>query len=149
MDHDQTATVLVVAATEDNLRITARLLETAGVRCLTASRGWDCLATVKREVVDLILLDLHMPHMDGWSTLEALRQDSDTRDIAVVIFTCDDRLTTRQRAMQEGAVDFLPRPVRPEKLVACVHTQLSAIARTRAMEMMDRRLELVLAANAG
>jgi CheY-like chemotaxis protein len=120
----------VVDDTEDNLFITVRSLEEGGIRCLTASRGWECLEIAKREPVDLILLDIIMPRMDGWTTLAGLRQDPATAQVPVIMFTCDDRFATRERAMREGVVDFLPRPVVREKLLACVRTHLQADARS-------------------
>jgi CheY-like chemotaxis protein len=145
MAEAQGGMVLVVDDTEDNILITVCSLQAAGIRCLSASRGWVCLEVAKREPVDLILLDLIMPRMDGWTTLAALRDDPATQHIPVIMFTCDDRFATRQRAMHEGVVDFLPRPVVRDKLVACVRTHLNAIARARAIDAMGRDLESTLA----
>jgi CheY-like chemotaxis protein len=137
--------VLVVDDTEDNLLITVSSLAAAGIRCLTASRGWQCLDIAKRERPDLILLDIIMPRMDGWTTLAALRQDADTKNIPVIMFTCDDRFANRQRAMKEGAVDFLPRPVARQTLLRCVRMHLGAVARERALDAVGRDLESNLA----
>jgi CheY-like chemotaxis protein len=142
---DPIGTVLVVDDTEDNLLITVRLLTDAGIHCLTAMRGWQCLEVARNQPVDLILLDIIMPRMDGWTTLAALRQEPMTRHIPVIMFTCDDRFVNRQRAMKEGAVDFLPRPVVREKLLACVRTHLSAVARGRALDAVGRDLDSALA----
>jgi CheY-like chemotaxis protein len=145
---DVSGTVLVVDDTEDNLMLTVRSLQRAGIRCLKAARGWQCLEVVKNHHVDLILLDLIMPRMDGWATLAALRHDPATRNIAVIMFTCDDRLATRERAMREGAVDFLPRPVVRERLLTCVQMHLKAAARVRAIEAIDRGLDAALSRDA-
>ena len=141
---ESTGTVLVVDDTEDNLRLAVVTLQRAGIRCLEASRGWQCLDIAKREAVDVILLDLLMPRMDGWTTLAALRSDDGTRHIPVIMFTCDDRFAVRERAMREGAVDFLPRPVVREKLLDCVRTHLSAVAHVRALEAVGRDLDSTL-----
>ena len=143
-ERTQSGTVLVVDDTEDNLQLAVRTLERAGLRCLAASRGWQCLEIAKRETVDLILLDLLMPRMDGWMTLAALRSDGATSHIPVIMFTCDDRFVIRERAMREGAVDFLPRPVVRDKLLACVRTHLSAVAHARLLEAVGRDLESTL-----
>jgi CheY-like chemotaxis protein len=145
MLHNHNGTVLVVDDTEDNLILTVHSLERAGIRCLAASRGWECVDIAKSEPVDLVLLDLLMPGMDGWTTLAALRAHPPARHIPVIMFTCDDRLATRKRAMREGVVDFLPRPVLREKLVACVETHLNAVAHARAIDVMGRDLEWTLA----
>jgi len=145
MDAGRGRTVLVVDDTEDNLLLTVRSLELAGIRCLTASRGWHCLEIARREPVDLILLDIIMPRMDGWTTLGELRRDPLTQHIPVIMFTCDDRFAVRQRAMQEGAVDFLPRPVVREKLLTCVETHLRAVAHARELDAVGRDLDSTLA----
>lgn len=133
-------TVLVVDDTQDNIIFTVRSLRKAGVDCLTASRGWECMEIAKSKPVDLILLDLLMPQMDGWATLAALRGEPVTRHIPVVVFSCDDRLAVRERAMKEGAVDFLPRPVMASALVTCVQMHLRAVAHGRALEAIEREL---------
>ena len=139
-----TGTVLVVDDTQDNLKLTVRILQSAGIRCLAASRGWQCLELLKTNQVDLILLDLLMPRMDGWATLAALRREPATRDIPVIMFTCDDRYAVRERAMKEGAVDFLSRPVLRERLLACVQMHLKAVGRARVIDAIDRELDSAL-----
>ena len=141
--------VLVVDDTEDNLIFVTHSLRRAGIHCLTASRGWQCLEIARNRRVDLILLDLLMPQMDGWTTLAELRRDPATRDIPVIMFSCDDRLVVRERAMKEGAVDFLPRPVMGDTLLGCVKTHLQAVARARALDVFDRDLESTLSRAAG
>jgi FixJ family two-component response regulator len=76
--------------------------------------------------------------------LAELRREPATRDIPVIMFSCDDRLAVRERAMKEGAVDFLPRPVMGDTLLTCVRTHLRAVARARALEAIDRDLEFTL-----
>ncbi|MFI5399317.1 MAG: two-component system response regulator [Candidatus Binatia bacterium] len=137
-------TVLVVDDTVDNLILTVRSLQKAGIYCLTASRGLQCLEIAKNRHVDVILLDLIMPQLDGWGTLAALRHEQRTRDIPIIMFSCDDRMAVRERAMKEGAVDFLPRPVVLDTLLTCVQTHLRAAARARALEIMDRELDSTL-----
>jgi len=140
----QNRTVLVVDDTEDNLVITVRSLQEIGVRCVAASRGWQALEIAQREPIDLILLDLIMPRMDGWTTLAGLRGNPKTQHIPVVMFTCDDRFAIRERAMREGVVDFLPRPVARTALLQCVRTHLNAVAHAQALDAMGRDLESTL-----
>lgn len=140
MRSKESGTVLVVDDVPANLDITTLSLEREGIRCRTATGGLECLEVVQREPIDLILLDLGMPGMDGWMTLEALRALPAARSIPVVLFTCHDNLSNRERAMVEGLVDFLPRPVSRARLVQTVRTHLAARARANALEALDRRL---------
>lgn len=126
-------TVLVVDDERDTLFITVKVLESAGIRCLAASSGRECIAVAQREPVDLILLDLLMPEMDGWETLAALRAAAATKDIPVIMLTCVEGLRVRTQAMQAGVSQFLSRPVPRNTLVDCVRTHLRAAAQTKAL----------------
>jgi FixJ family two-component response regulator len=76
--------------------------------------------------------------------LTALRDEPATRGIPVIVFSCDDRLAVRERAMKQGAADFLPRPVMRDALVTCVQTHLRAVAQARALETIDQGLASTL-----
>jgi CheY-like chemotaxis protein len=141
MRANESGTVLVVDDIPANLDITVRSLVREGIACRTASGGIECLEIVARESIDLILLDLGMPVMDGWATLAALRERPEGRSIPVVLFTCHDHLSNRERAMAEGVVDFLPRPVSRARLVQTVRMHLGTRARVRALDALDRRLQ--------
>ncbi len=140
MRSKELGTVLVVDDVEANLHITMRSLEREGIRCRTAVGGAECLEVVAQEPIDLILLDLGMPVMDGWATLAALRSRPAGRNIPVVLFTCHDEMANRGRAMAEGFVDFLPRPVSRARLIETVRTHLAARAHARSLEALDQRL---------
>jgi CheY-like chemotaxis protein len=135
-------TVLVVDDIPSNLEITVRWLGRGGIPCRGVTGGEECLSAVAEEPIDLILLDLNMPGMDGWATLSALREMPEAREIPVILFTCHDEIANRERAMAEGLVDFLPRPVSRPRLLRTVQMHLEARARARAMEALERRLEL-------
>jgi DNA-binding response OmpR family regulator len=82
--------------------------------------GWEVqyahsvLGAVRRAHIDpptLILLDLHMPNMDGMDVLTYVKHDEATKNSAVVIVTADDNPQTMQRAREGGAMDYLIKPV--------------------------------------
>ena len=66
---------------------------------------------------DLILLDIMMPEMDGFATLQALQLLDETRDVPVIFLTADDEAETEARGLQLGAMDFIKKPFVPEVLV--------------------------------
>jgi putative two-component system response regulator len=75
----------------------------------SASNGLEAIAYCQKSLPDLILLDLHMPQMDGYQTLEELRPLR--KDfLPVLVFTADSSLTARRRALDLGASDFLTKP---------------------------------------
>lgn len=112
------ATILVVDDEPDIRYLTQVNLELDGHRVMTAANGADALAAVQVEVPDLILLDVMMPGVDGWSVLEQLKAHFDDRisSVKVLMMTAlgadDDRL----RGGIEGAVRYLVKPVAPDAL---------------------------------
>ncbi|HSQ02539.1 MAG TPA: response regulator [Burkholderiales bacterium] len=133
-------TVLIVDDERDKLIITKHPLEKAGIHCLTASSGRECVAVAQRQQVDLILLDLLMPGMDGWDTFAALQANATTKDIPVIMLTCVEGWGVRTRAMREGVSQFLTRPVPRERLLACVRSQLQGIRTKQRLESLLRSI---------
>ena len=66
--------ILLVDAEQDHLIITRRFLESQGYDCVCADRGWEALRVLQERPVDLILLDLHMPGMDGYCLADVASQ---------------------------------------------------------------------------
>lgn len=104
----QKATILVVDDDERNLRLLDSLLQAAGYRTALAATGREALQRVAENLPDLILLDVMMPEMDGWTVLATLKADEVTRDIPVVMvsFVADAAL-----GASLGAAESLPKPV--------------------------------------
>lgn len=116
--------VLLVDDEKDHLIITSRFLKKNGYECLCAERGWDALRLLSEHAVDLILLDLHMPGMDGYCLAENILSHDRYRSIPIVAFSCYDLPRFKQRAMRIGMADFVPKPVDRERLLATVRDHL-------------------------
>ncbi|MBC8064583.1 MAG: response regulator [Chlorobia bacterium] len=102
--------VLVVDDTEANVVFLRMTLEAAGLkRIFSASNGLEAVAHCASHPTDLIILDLHMPRMDGFQTLEALRPHREGF-LPVLVFTADVSSAARRRALDLGATDFLTKP---------------------------------------
>jgi EAL domain-containing protein (putative c-di-GMP-specific phosphodiesterase class I)/AmiR/NasT family two-component response regulator len=140
------ATVLVVDDHEPNVALLELLLRNAGV---TAVHG----LTDSREVVsrcvelrpDLILLDLHMPHMDGHAVLAAL-QDAQPADayVPVLVLTADASPAARNEALEAGAKDFLTKPFDHVETVLRVRNLLETRALYQAVQRNNARLSAEL-----
>ncbi|GAX40976.1 two-component hybrid sensor and regulator [Tolypothrix sp. NIES-4075] len=106
-------TLLII---EDDLNFARILLDMAreqGFKGVIASRG-DVGLTMARELQPAaIMLDIHLPVMDGWTILDRLKHDSDTRHIPVHIMTSDEG---QSRSLQQGAIAFLQKPVSSQAL---------------------------------
>ena len=114
----EAATVLIVDDQEHNRLILHDQIAALGHKTLLADNGLSALAQVGKHPPDLILLDIMMPEMDGFETLERLKADSSTRHIPVVIITAVDELGSVARCVGMGADDYIIKPFSPTLLNA-------------------------------
>jgi CheY-like chemotaxis protein len=96
------------------------MLEKAGYRVRLASDGLEALEIVTQGRVDLVVSDLEMPRTNGYELMSHLRQDARTRNVPVAIVTSRAGAKHRDRAIKEGAVAFLTKPVQEEQLIETV-----------------------------
>lgn len=116
--------VLVIDDTSDIRTIIAESLKMHGFSALMAGDGQSGIATAKEELPDLIICDINMPSMDGYATLQALREDDRTATIPFIFLTgATDKLNMR-RGMEMGADDYLTKPFTQKELLAAVNTRL-------------------------
>jgi adenylate cyclase len=114
------ATVLVVDDDPHNRDVLEQELELIGCRPLSAASGQDALALMREEPVDLVLLDVMMPGMDGFAVLAEIKADAEWRRIPVVMISALHELASIVRAIALGADDYLPKPFDPVLLKARV-----------------------------
>ena len=120
--------ILVVDDTLFNRRLLARLLTSIGHVPIEANDGREALARLRDpdgEPVDVVLLDIVMPVMDGYETLAALKADDRLRDLPVIVISGVDELSSVVRCIQMGAADYLPKTVDPEILRARIEASLA------------------------
>jgi DNA-binding response OmpR family regulator len=111
------SSVLVIDDDEDVGLGLKLLLERAGYGVSVARNGKDGLRAFYRERADLVVLDVAMPVMDGWTTLERLR---DVSDAPVLMLTASGLVHERVRGLQAGADDYQTKPFSNEELLARV-----------------------------
>ncbi len=114
--------VLVVDDSRMNRLTLARLLEQLGHAVVEAEDGREALDRLASSpgAIDLVLLDVVMPVLDGFETLEAMKGDPALAAIPVIVVSGLDDLDGMVRCIQLGAVDYLPRPIKPALLEARV-----------------------------
>ena len=120
--------ILVVDDTPFNRRLLVRLLEGIGHVAVEAPDGrqaLDRLRDADAEPIDLVLLDIVMPDMDGHETLAALKADGALRDLPVIVISGVDELDSVVRCIRMGAADYLPKTVDPEILRARIDASLA------------------------
>jgi putative two-component system response regulator len=119
------ATILIVDDLQDNLAVLGDIL-LPHYRVLAAATGERALRLAAAEPPpDLILLDVMMPGMDGYQVLARLQADDHTRDIPVIFVTAMNGVEDEERGLEQGAADYITKPLRPRIVLARVHTQLA------------------------
>ena len=120
--------VLVVDDTAFNRRLLVRLLTSIGHEAIEAEHGraaLDLLRDPDVAPVDVVLLDIVMPEMDGYETLAVLKADERLRDLPVIVISGVDELESVVRCIQMGAADYLPKTVDPEILRARIEASMA------------------------
>ncbi|CUX49480.1 MULTISPECIES: PleD family two-component system response regulator [Agrobacterium] len=115
-----TARVLVVDDIPANVKLLEARLLAEYFDVVTAEDGFKALAICDQEQVDIILLDIMMPGMDGFEVCERLKANPNTAHIPVVMVTALDQPSDRVRGLKAGADDFLTKPVNDLQLIARV-----------------------------
>lgn len=129
--------IMVVDDSGLNLRVASNMLrEWYDVTC--ANSGPAAFELMKRRIPDLILLDIHMPQMDGFEVMERLKEEQDYEDIPVIMLTADDNRDTEVRGFQAGVMDFVTKP-----FVAQILQQ--RVARILELSRLQRNLQLEVA----
>ena len=132
----QTGKLLVVDDNRVNRLLLGRALEQLGHTVTFAENGREGLEALRRQRVDLILLDIEMPEMDGYQALAALAADPHLRDIPVVMMSSVEEVDSVARCIEMGAEDYLFKPVNPVLLRARVGASLEK------KRLRDRQREL-------
>ena len=119
--------ILVIDDDASNLKMASRILSMEKMRVSCMKSGEDAIKLLQDNRPDLILLDVHMPGMDGFETLAAVRKNKATADIPVIFLTADDDSDTETKGLQAGAMDFIKKPFVPEVLLLRVRHTIDLI----------------------
>ena len=118
-----TGTILVVDDLEQNIRLLQAVLTPRGFDVVAASSGESALERVAQDAVDLVLLDIVMPEMDGYEVCRRLRADDATRYLPIVMITASGE-QEKVAAIECGADDFIAKPFDQSELLARVRSLL-------------------------
>ena len=116
----------IIEDDEDNRDVFRTVLEYRGYRVVEAADGPAGLELIRDEPPDLLLLDLHLPGLDGWSILDALRATPATRALPVIIVTAIVHPAGPGRAAAAGCCRYLTKPLLPADLLREIEACLSA-----------------------
>ncbi len=132
-------TVLIIDDSAYNREILSRRLSRYGVNVMTAENGAKGLETVSHNPVDLILLDIMMPVMNGYEVLTNLKGETATKNIPVLMISALSEVDSIVRCIEVGAEDYLPTPFNPVVLHARIKACLEKkILRDREQENIEK-----------
>jgi signal transduction histidine kinase len=139
------AVVLVVDDNDMNRDVLSRRLEQDGHTVVMAKNGREALEAIRAQTIDLVLLDIMMPEIDGYETLRQLKADESYRGIPVIMISAVDELDSVVRCIEMGADDYMTKPFEPTLLRArtraCLGRKLTRDREARLNEELARNYE--------
>lgn len=123
------ATVLVVDDDRDIRELVAMKLRFDGIEVLAAANGQEALEVLGRNDVDLVVLDLMMPVMDGIETCRQIRASQDWKELPVIMLTAKAQSDDVELGFDVGATDYVIKPFSPRELLSRVRSTLARSAR--------------------
>ena len=137
--------ILVVDDDTATLRTASRILSAKKTRVSCLKSGEDALKFLRENRPDLILLDIHMPGMDGFETIAAIKEQKAAAGIPVIFLTADDDSNVETKGLQMGAMDFIKKPFVPEVLLLRVkHTiELVRLQTDLTLEVAEKTREAI------
>ena len=137
---DLTRLLVLVADDEPPIRLLCQVnLAVAGMDVLQAADGGEAIELARSSAPDLILLDLMMPRVDGWTVAEELGADERTREIPIVFLTARATTEDRRRAEKLGALGYILKPFDPVRLAPLVTQVVERCARGEADALRKER----------
>ncbi len=116
--------ILIVDDIPDNIKILAHILRSKGYRFAGATGGMQAMKIIEKKIPDLILLDIMMPEIDGYSVCQTLKNDEQTKDVPIIFITAKTDPSDIARGFEAGCVDYIIKPFKAVELLARIQTQL-------------------------
>ena len=111
-------TVLVVDDSPTERHVLVELLSRNGYQVITAENGEEGIEKARRELPDLILMDVVIPGLNGYQATRTLTRDDATKHIPIIVCTSKGQETDRIWGLRQGALDYIVKPVNGEDLLA-------------------------------
>jgi CheY-like chemotaxis protein len=134
--------VVLVVDDEASIRLLCRVnLRLEGMDTIEAGNGEDALALARNRRPDVILLDVMMPHVNGWQVADELARDPATRDLPIVFLSARAERADYLHGYELGAVGYVTKPFDPTALGAILNDVLVRLGRGEREELRRERLE--------
>jgi DNA-binding response OmpR family regulator len=132
-------TILVVDDNRGVLELLILLLSKHGLSVISASSGNECLDIVKSRAIDLVILDVMMPVMDGLQVCQELKKIAPS--IPIILLTARDDMVTRAAAMDLGVSEFVAKPVNNRDLLDRIQMQLRTLEWDKTADRVFSKIE--------
>lgn len=117
--------ILIIDDDLETLRLIGMMLQRQGYQTITAKNGDEGVALAKHELPDLIILDIMMPDVNGYTVAKHLRAEPVTSETPILMFTAKSQVDDKVAGFEAGADDYLTKPVHPVELVAHIKALLT------------------------
>lgn len=118
-------TVLVVEDNEMNMQLVEYLLEEGGYEILKATSGEEAIKLTSEKLPDLILMDIHLPGMDGLSVVRQMKDNDRTQQIPILALTAHAMRGDRDRFLQAGCDGYISKPIDVKTFVPSIEKYIS------------------------
>ncbi|MGB3403903.1 MAG: response regulator [Microcoleaceae cyanobacterium] len=133
--------ILIIDDTPDNLRLLSTTLSEQGYDVRCAINGKLALMAIKSELPDLILLDIKMPDMDGYTVCSQLKSHPQTAEIPVIFLSALDDVFDKVKAFNTGGIDYITKPFQVEEVLVRVKNQLTIYHLKQQLETKNNQLQ--------
>jgi len=117
--------ILVVEDQPDNRQIIRDMLVDTGYEIIEAENGEEALAAIAKQRPDLILMDIQLPVMDGYTATRRIKTDADLKSIPIIAVTSYALSGEEKKAREAGCDDYVPKPYSPRQLLAKIKQYLA------------------------
>lgn len=117
--------ILVVEDNKDNLTLLLDLMDSMGYKTLVATDGEQAVRMAAEHIPALILLDLSLPQMDGWTAAKIIKDDKATSTIPIIALTAHAMLGDKEKALAAGCDDYVSKPINFRELATKISQRLT------------------------
>lgn len=125
MTSSSEATIMIVDDNHQNLRLLSGILSNRGYRVRIAPGGTMALKSIEKSLPDLILLDIMMPDIDGYTVCKQLKADEKTSDIPIIFISALNEVFDKVQAFSVGGIDYITKPFEIEEVLVRVKTHVT------------------------
>lgn len=140
--------ILIADDNPNNLKVLKDTLTSFGYQVRIAVDGKTAVTSARAETPDLIMLDVHMPEMDGYAACRILKNDPRTKDVPVIFVSAINEEFNKVQAFEAGGIDYIAKPIQIEEMKARLSVHLTLKEKLKELEefnkaMVDREMRII------